>query len=254
MPEAVPCPPPRRGRPPAGESPASADEILLAALQGFAARGFDGMSVRDLNLRLGVSHNLVNRRFGTKDELWRATVDRRFSELLAELEDALGPPEAGAAAGGSDDRTSDGSDAAAVSSDAEARAGAGDPVDVLERFIVTFVEANALRPELTRLMNVEAATPGPRLDHLYGTYVRPVWRRVARLYQDLVDEGRVRPLPAGVLFFLVHGATGPASHRALAAKLGLGRPADREVAAEHAQAVATALLDGLRLPREIPRQ
>jgi len=247
VPEAVPCPPPRRGRPPAGESPASADEILLAALQGFAARGFDGMSVRDLNLRLGVSHNLVNRRFGTKDELWRATVDRWFSELLAELEDALGPPEAGAG-GGSDVR---------ADADAEARAGdrsGGDPVDVLERFIVTFVEANALRPELTRLMNVEAATPGPRLDHLYGTYVRPVWRRVARLYQDLEDQGRVRPLPAGVLFFLVHGATGPASHRALAAKLGLGRPADREVAAEHAQAVATALLDGLRLPREIPRQ
>ena len=221
-----PSPPPsRRGRPPAGESPASADEILLAALKGFAAHGYHGMSVRDLNLRLGVSHNLVNRRFGTKAELWRATVDRWFSELLAKLDDALATsPDDGA--------------------------GEGDPVDVLERFIVTFVEANALRPELTRLMNVEAATPGPRLDHLYGTYVRPVWRRVAQLYQELEDQQRVRPLPAGVLFFLVHGATGPASHRALAAKLGIGRPADREAAAEHARAIATALLDGLRLPRE----
>jgi AcrR family transcriptional regulator len=218
----VDCPPPRRGRPPAGESPASADEILLAALKGFAAQGYDGMSVRDLNLRLGVSHNLVHRRFGSKEELWRAAVDRWFSELQATLE-------------------------AALDGDGDGEAG-GDPVDVLERFVVAFIEGNALRPELTRLMNVEAATPGPRLDHLFATYVRPVWRRVARLYQDLEGQGRVRPLPAGVLFFLVHGATGPASHRALADKLGLGRPADPEVAAEHARTVATALLDGLRLP------
>lgn len=222
------CPPPRRGRPPAGESPASADEILLAALKGFAAQGYDGMSVRDLNLRLGVSHNLVHRRFGSKEELWRAAVDRWFSELQTTLEAALDGEGEGDGAG------TDG--------------GAGsDPVDVLERFVVAFIEGNALRPELTRLMNVEAATPGPRLDHLFATYVRPVWRRVARLYQDLEDQGRVRPLPAGVLFFLVHGATGPASHRALADKLGLGRPADPEVAAEHARTVAAALLDGLRI-------
>ena len=57
----------RRGRPAFGDSPVSIDEILLAALQAFAERGYDGMSLRDLNSRLGVSHNLIFQRVGRKD-------------------------------------------------------------------------------------------------------------------------------------------------------------------------------------------
>jgi AcrR family transcriptional regulator len=64
----------RRGRPRAEDSPASSDEIFLAALRAFATRGYDGTSVRELNQQLGVSHNLLNRRFGSKEQLWRATV------------------------------------------------------------------------------------------------------------------------------------------------------------------------------------
>src|SRR5260370_17519281 len=59
----------RRGRPRAEDSPASSDEILLAALRAFATHGYDGTSVRELNQQLGVSHNLLNRRFGSKEQL-----------------------------------------------------------------------------------------------------------------------------------------------------------------------------------------
>jgi len=45
---------------------------------GFATQGYEGTSVRDLNTRLGVSHNLINRRFGSKADLRRATADRWF--------------------------------------------------------------------------------------------------------------------------------------------------------------------------------
>src|SRR6266849_5283511 len=79
----------RRGRPKAEDSPASSDELLLAALRAFATRGYDGTSIRELNQQLGVSHNLLYRRFGSKEQLWRATVDRWIGEVVAELATAI---------------------------------------------------------------------------------------------------------------------------------------------------------------------
>jgi TetR/AcrR family transcriptional regulator len=64
-----------------GSSGMGGDEILLAALRAFATRGYDGTSVRELNQQLGVSHNLLNRRFGSKEQLSRATVDRWIGEI-----------------------------------------------------------------------------------------------------------------------------------------------------------------------------
>ena len=64
----------RRGRPRAEES-VDRTEILDAALRAFARHGLEGVSVRTLNRELGVSHNLIYQRFGSKDDLWRAAVD-----------------------------------------------------------------------------------------------------------------------------------------------------------------------------------
>ena len=44
-------------------------------LEAFADRGYDGMSVRELNRQLGASHNLVHHYFGSKEALWRAAID-----------------------------------------------------------------------------------------------------------------------------------------------------------------------------------
>src|SRR5260221_10630917 len=121
----------RRGRPRAEDSPASSDEILLAALRAFATRGYDGTSVRELNQQLGVSHNLLNRRFGSKEQLWRATVDRFIGEVVDEL-----------AAAAPDDET--------------------DPLGTLRRLIRRFIEGQARRPELSRLMNGESTIHRPR--------------------------------------------------------------------------------------------
>src|SRR5260370_860760 len=120
----------RRGRPRAEDSPASSDEILLAALRAFATRGYDGTSVRELNKQLGVSHNLLNRRFGSKAQLWRATVDRFSGAAAAELAMAVADDEGG-------------------------------PRETLRRLIVRFIDVQARRPELARLMNVDEANDEP---------------------------------------------------------------------------------------------
>jgi AcrR family transcriptional regulator len=156
-----------KGRPRTDESPASSDEILLVALRSFADRGYDGTSVRELNQALGVSHNLINRRFGSKQRLWRAVVDRRFGELV----DALAPT--------------------------ANLAGAGDPLESLREFVVTFIEVNARRHEMARLMNVEASLGGPRLNYLLEQFVTPGLLPAAALASKLEAHGKMRQLPVG---------------------------------------------------------
>ena len=52
------------------------EAILAAAEHVFSRRGFDGVSVRDIGERAGVSHALVHRYFGTKDDLYKTVLAR----------------------------------------------------------------------------------------------------------------------------------------------------------------------------------
>ncbi|MBB3981990.1 AcrR family transcriptional regulator [Sphingobium fontiphilum] len=44
------------------------DKLLGLAFATFAERGYEGTTLRDLSKRLGVSHNLLNVRFGRKED------------------------------------------------------------------------------------------------------------------------------------------------------------------------------------------
>jgi AcrR family transcriptional regulator len=203
----------RKGRPRADESPATSDEILLVALRSFADRGSDGTSVRELNHALGVSHNLINFRFGSKERLWRAAVDRWFGELVDTLAPSL------------------------------SLAGTGDPLERLRELVVTFIEVSARRPEMSRLVRVEASLGGPRLEYLFERFVSPSLLPFATLVTKLQAEGRMRPVPMGTLFFLItDGATAPFAHRPLAALVGIADPTDPTTVRAHARAVADLLI------------
>ena len=68
---------PAKGAAPRRRSRAATEEaILLAAEQVFAQRGFDGTSVREVAECAGVTHALVHRYFGTKDDLYKAVLAR----------------------------------------------------------------------------------------------------------------------------------------------------------------------------------
>jgi AcrR family transcriptional regulator len=58
------------------------EEILDAALQEFAERGFHAASTEDIARRAGISQPYVFRLFGTKKELFRIVVARCFRETL----------------------------------------------------------------------------------------------------------------------------------------------------------------------------
>src|SRR2546423_4953679 len=58
------------------------DTILDAAMAAFAERGFAGTSTEDIAREAGISQPYLFRLFGTKKELFKATVSRCFRETL----------------------------------------------------------------------------------------------------------------------------------------------------------------------------
>ena len=58
------------------------DEVLDAALIEFAERGYEGASTEDIARRAGISQPYLFRLFGTKKELYKASVSRCFRETL----------------------------------------------------------------------------------------------------------------------------------------------------------------------------
>ena len=208
----------RRGRPTSDDpSQISTEWLLDAALEAFAERGYDGMSVRELARELGISHNLIPQRIGRKDELWNAAVEHGFGSVA----DALIPV--------FEDDT------------------AGDDLVRLRALVVRFIEANAKRPALLRIINQEAAAPGPRLDLLFDRYIDPVRAFGAALLGRLQASGEVRTSSVALVYFLMtHGAGGALALPGLAERFGEPiDPADPEAVHRYAVAAADVIFDGL---------
>jgi AcrR family transcriptional regulator len=207
----------RTGRPRAQDAPVTVEQILDAAFRAFATYGYDGVAVRTLNRELGVSHNLIHQRFGSKLGLWYAAVDRAFGQQVTELATAFDPTLA-------------------------------DPLDQLNHAIRRFVHYNAERPELLGIMNIEGRVAGERLDYIYDNYIAPALAPLGRLLDHLRKEGRVRPISIRALFFLIaHGAAAPFTLAPLARRFDDTDPLDPSQVAEQAALTADVITSGLRL-------
>jgi TetR/AcrR family transcriptional regulator len=205
-----------RGRPKASDS-VPIEEILDKALSMFATVGYDGMSMRTLNRELGVSHNLIHQRFGTKEELWRAAVDYGFGRLVRQMQGLFDPT-------------------------------ISDPLEQLRLAVHRFVVYSADHPELVALMNIEARQDTERLTYIYDTYIEPLLKDVARLLAHLADQGVIRPIPLRTFHFLLaHGATAPHALVPLATKFDPTSPSEPAAVEQHATLVSTILVEGLRL-------
>src|ERR1700751_3718633 len=189
----------------------------------FATVGYDGMSLRTLNRELGVSHNLIYQRFGTKEELWRAAVDFGFGRLMQHMQGLFAPP-------------------------------LREPPEQLRLAVHRFLVFSADHPELVALMNIEGRQDTDCLAYTYDTYVEPMLTDVPRLLVHLADEGAIRPIPLRTFHFLLaHGATAPHALVPLATKFDPTSPFELAAIEEHARLVSTVLVDGLRLaPRREP--
>ncbi len=207
----------RPGRPKAEESPASVDAMLSAALRAFATHGYDGVSVNALGRDLGVSHNLLHQRFGSKEGLWYAAVDWGFGGMANELVSAVDPT-------------------------------LTDPLDQLRLIIRRFLQVSAERPELVGLMNLEGRESSERLTYLYDYYVEPLTAPIGRLLEHLAADGRIRPISGRAFHFLVaHGAAAPFTVQALAREFDPTDPFDPAERDAHIDLVIEVILAGIQL-------
>ena len=191
-------------------------EVLDAALDAFAEEGFAGTSVRSLARSIGVHHNHIPQRFGSKERLWYAAVDHGFRVIRRDLVGLT-------------------------------RVEFSDDLALLRAGIVRYVEINAERPAMLRIINQEAVLGGERLEYLFTEFIEPVRDFGGGLLRRLEAEGKVRTDSAGLLyFFMTNGIAGPIVFPGLAARLGVAVDGqDPEAVHAHAEAAVGLLFDGL---------
>ncbi len=169
----------KRGRPSAEDGEILNESACLeTALAAFAERGFEGASIREIARQLGVSHGLLNVRFGSKHSLWRAAVDHGMERLLACMS-----------------RINDDS------------AAATDIPGQMRRACVNFLLGMAEQPAILQVMNNEGTRPSDRLDHVVETFFRSRAWPFATLLRKGQESGIFRPVNIIVPFtMLAHGA------------------------------------------------
>jgi TetR/AcrR family transcriptional regulator len=201
----------RAGRPARPTDIPAEAEILARGLTAFAELGYDGASVRELARRLGVSHNFINDRYGSKERFWRAVIDRSLTARVARLGAVLNVPGA-------------------------------DELARLRNVVHAFHQANVAEPDLARILRYESIRGGRRLEYVYQRYLVPVRDAVAPLVQSLVEQGRVRPFPIDVMVYAVVAMTSVHAEKPFVSLLGNTFAADPS---GFARMLSDILLDGL---------
>ncbi|MDF3144189.1 MULTISPECIES: TetR/AcrR family transcriptional regulator [unclassified Streptomyces] len=188
------------------------DNILLRGLEAFAELGYDHASARELARRLGVSHNFINDRYGSKAAFWRAVVDHALGAQLAGL------PQADPSL---------------------------DDAEQLRLTVTAFYQAAAGTPMMGRIFVNEFTSDTERLDYLYERYIAPTLQLMVPCIDRLVASGRMAPIPMHVLFFAVIPPVSGMVEVPLARRLGRPEPTSPEQQAATAESLAELVVNGL---------
>jgi AcrR family transcriptional regulator len=173
------------------------------------------MSVRALNAELGLSHETISQRFGSKQTLYFAAVEFGVAEFNATFADARStwPAEV-------------------------------EGLEELRATIHSFVTAAGQHPEIGRLVNQEGAEDGDRLDHLLAAVLRPGADALVALIRRLIGTGEIRSISARELFFLCQAGAAPFNLPRLSAVFDdVDGPLDRDA---HISSVTETIIEGIR--------
>ena len=158
-------------------APATRSALLDAALQEFAAHGFEGASTRRIAAAAGTHQPQINYHFESKDALWKAAVDHLFARLDRAVGEHLGETDPGW----------------------DTRAG-------FAANVRAFVRAAAGLPELNRIMVQEATIDSDRLQWIVDTHTRPRFEVVTEQWRRLRADGAVADIDEVVLYYSLVGA------------------------------------------------
>ena len=186
----------------ANSSTRTADRILDAAEELFAAKGFDGSSMSEIADRVKVRTPSLYKHYESKEKIHEAVLSRLFEPFFATLDQFV-------AAGWS------------------ARSG-GEQIEQIMQHL-------ANHPNLPRLIQMQALAGGEQLEKLMDKLYRPLFRKAGRLMPSGSDAGgwspaQLRLLIIGINNMLIGYFTMASIHREVLGKNPLSRPAIREQA------------------------
>lgn len=209
----------RRGRPPADAASAVPEERMLhLAFESFAEFGYEGTTVRELAKRLGVSHNLLNVRFGSKADLWRRAVDWRVAKFGAPVFSVF-------------DRTD------------------LDPESRLRLLVHRFCGWASENPSFIGMSHAEGRRSTWRLDYLVALYIQPFKHSLDALFEAVLA---IRPMQAisssAFMAMLVQGVGFYFASTPMLEALGVADEANPEAIPQRVAEFADTLLAGLLGP------
>lgn len=193
------------------------DDVRLAILEAasveFSEHGFEGASTRAVAERAGVFQAQIGYHVGSKDDLWRATVDFLFTRLRSQLEQAVP---------GNPDESVEG------------------PVAAFADVVRRHVRHTAKHPELSRIMLMETAKESARVDWLLKNHVRPTLAALELVWAEIRAAGHGRIDSAEEVFMMMIGLASTPF-----AQAGIMRPllgAERCTPERHAESMITWIL------------
>jgi len=202
-----------KGRRTAEEARRTKDAIVAAALDLFAARGYDAVSVRDVAAAAGTTHGLLRHHFASKEGVWRAVVDTADARFAA----AMQPVIASATA-------------------------AEDPAEALATLIRGLVDAARRNPEAVRLLLHEATEDSDRIRHILRA-MQPLRGAITSLIDTLHHSGRLRHFDADSMFLLLLlAATAPLALPGLTRAVLGADPLDESYVRQHADRILRTVL------------
>ena len=151
-------------------------EILEAALQAFARDGFDSASLPKIAEIAKIAHPLIHYYFGSKDNLWRETVEYAFGGLIGE--------------------------ATAV----EAASRGLSPLHRLRVMVQAFAQFAARYPDHLGLIMAEMRSDSERLAWLRKNYLNAFLGRLARALKDAQEQNEIKKIPVDYLSFILIGS------------------------------------------------
>lgn len=123
---------------------------------------------------LGVSHNLLNVRFGRKSQLWKAAVDWRLNEAARDVEEAFTKT--------------------------------GTAAERLRDLVHRFCRWAIINSDVVAISQQEGRKRSWRLDYIIEQFTLPFQRRLQGLLGEVSREVPLTPIASGsLLALLVHG-------------------------------------------------
>lgn len=165
----------------------SNESILEAALTSFANAGYEATSVRALNAELGLSHETITQRFGTKPELYRTAVGFGLQRFVDDFDSSLA--------------------ASAATTD----------LDRLRANVRAFMVATSLNPNIGKLLHQGAISETDRVQLAKSIGLEARILGIASLLRKLHKASLIRKTSMRELWFLMEAGSAPLHFRDLAA-------------------------------------